>query len=1438
MQAENYIESVYPLSYMQEGMLFLALRLPGSGITTEQIICDLHERVNVEALRKAWQKIIERHSVLRTSLHWQGYRNPIQKVHHQVEMPWKFIDWSELSDDEQNAQFLAFLEDDCRLGFDFAEPPLMRLTLIRLRENDYRLIWSVDHVLLDGRSFSIILSEVFTLYEAIREGRSLELKIPQPYEEYVRWLRARNLKHDEAFWREELKGFSAPTPICPYRCDENRANEGLIGAEVETRLSLEMTRRLIDLARDNDLGLSTIIQGAWAILLSLFSKNEEVVFGVVRSGRKTLFGNAASMVGLFINTIPLRVKILANLPIISWLKQLRHHQVSLRDYELSPLIEIQKWSEVPPGSPLFESIIVFENYDLNSKIKLQPGNWMHREFKLIELSKYPITLYALGGEQLNLKIGYQKSRCDEESARRLLNYLKKIIEIISEGPYQHLNDLCLLTEDDQKKYLEWSKTFRPLPEGATIHQLVEAQAEKTPEAVALLFEDQNLKYQELNKKANQLARHLRKLGVRPEDLVGICVERSFVMFIGLLGILKAGGAYLPLDPTYPPERLHFMLSDSRASVLLTQARFLNLFSEYKGNIVILDRDWNLIDKESGYNFQSGVRSENLAYVIYTSGSTGRPKGVMIEHRNVINFFTGMDEVIGKEEGGTWLAVTSISFDISVLEVFWTLCRGFRIVIYSGERKFFKEKNHEDHSISQLIKRHQVTHIQCTPSMANMLLMDEESREALSSLKKILIGGEAFPLSLAEELLKISSAEIFNLYGPTETTVWSTVFRVNRHEHGTIPIGRPLANTYIYIVDEKFRQTPLGVPGEILIGGRGVARGYLNNPELTAERFIKNPFTNSNDRLYRTGDLGRYLRDGNIEFLGRIDNQIKIRGYRVEPNEIECVLCKHPNVKDVVVTAREDMFGQKRIVAYVIPKDEHLFRLDEIRAYAANKLPEFMVPAQIIKLKELPKTPNNKIDRKALNSSENEQFEYRTNFEPPITEIEEALAQIWAEALGLEKVGRNENFFSLGGDSLTACGIILNIRRACNIDLPLQSIFSSPTVAALSKKLEEAFQKQASSWENLTIKRTETHYQPPQTPTEKTLAAIWAKILHIDRVGRNHNFFEIGGKSIDAVKLFAEIEREFGKKLPLSTLLQAPTISQLALLIKDEKWKPNWSPLVPIQTNGCKPPFFCVHGHRGNVLNYYPLAHYLGPDQPFYGLQARGLNGEDIGFRTFEDMASEYLNEIKAVQNEGPYILGGWCMGGYIALEMARLLKDETKEPVILVLIDTPHPSYLKLLTNNGIFYRLINKILDRADYEMNVFRAINNEDKIPHIRNKLKAAIHLIQVFAEGSILELFNKIRLKFPYSQAYRLKSLYSLHDMAFKLYNPRPYQGRIVLFRSSKQPRGIGQDPTLGWRDFFGGEVEFREIPGHYINILVEPSIKILAQKLKNLLESIIN
>jgi amino acid adenylation domain-containing protein len=639
----------------------------------------------------------------------------------------------------------------------------------------------------------------------------------------------------------------------------------------------------------------------------------------------------------------------------------------------------------------------------------------------------------------------------ELDSAAIVRQLQSFIPACSSQPEQLLARLPLISTAEQQQLLvDWNQTATPVPTNVCIHHLFEQQVARTPYDIAVAYKSKHLTYQELNTRANQLAHYLLIQGVKPDTLVGLQMERSIEMVVGLLAIHKAGAAYLPLDPDFPADRLALMIEDSQTPIILTQQRLISTLARSAGvRVIAIDTSWHEIAQQPKTNPQTEVKPENLAYIIYTSGSTGKPKGVMVEHRNAVNFFTGMDARIG-DAPGVWLAVTSLSFDISVLEIFWTLTRGFKVVIYNAKKQLEPE-----HSIAGLIDRHQVTHLQCTPSMAGLLIGDPNTAKAIGQIQSMMVGGEALTESLALQLQQHVGGQVHNMYGPTETTIWSTTHALKAVE-GVVPLGRPIANTQLYILDKLQQPVPVGIAGELLIGGKGVTRGYLNRPDLTSERFIPNPFSEDPlERLYQTGDSVRYRADGNLEFLGRIDFQVKIRGYRIELGEIETILGRHETIREVAIVVREDIPGDKRIVAYFIAQPGTQPTPATLRAHLRAQLPEYMVPANFVQLQVFPLTPNKKVDRKAF-PAQKVSAPSAVPAQPIINHqtTEQSLIEIWQKVLQIDEVDPNGNFFSLGGNSLVAVTSIEEIRSTLNVELPLISLFRSPTILGLVKEIEQ------------------------------------------------------------------------------------------------------------------------------------------------------------------------------------------------------------------------------------------------------------------------------------------------------------------------------------------------------------------------------------------------
>ncbi|WP_416212830.1 amino acid adenylation domain-containing protein, partial [Nostoc sp. LEGE 12450] len=1028
-------------------MLFESLYAPDSGVYFEQITCILKGNLDVKTFEQAWQQVVARHPVFRTAFLWESLSRPVQVVYRQVNVTVETYDWRELSALEQQQQLETFLDSERQQGFQVSQAPLMRLHLIQLDGNIYQFVWCHHHLLLDGWSSPLVFKDLLEFYQAISQGESLSNIGILGYRNYIAWLQQQDRDLAEKFWRQKLQGFTTPTPLTvdkPLSVEQHSSY-----SEQQIDLTVPATAAVMSFVRQHQLTMSNLVQATWGLLLSRYSQETDVVFGATVSGRPPELVGVESMVGLFINTLPVRVQISEKTELLDLLKDLQAQQVESEQFSYSSLVEIQGLSDVPRGTSLFKSIVVFENYPVDSAVLEGNKDFSLSNFRWIEQTNYPLTVAVSPGEQLLLKVIYDASRFEEQTISRMLGHFVTMLEAIATNPHQRISQLPILTESEQQQLLvDWNNTQVDYPQDKCIHQLFEEQVELTPDAVAVVFENQHLTYRELNSRANQLAHYLRSLGVKADVLVGICVERSLEMLVGLLGILKAGGAYVPLDPEYPQDRLRFMLEDAAVSVLLTQEKLVEKLQKHQAQVVCLDTDWHFISQLNQDNPITEVQVTNLVYVIYTSGSTGRPKGVMIEHRGLYNLTKAQVQTFALHSDSRTLQFASFSFDASIWEI--VLVLGSGATLYLGT----KDSLLPGKPLIEQLRNHCITNITLPPSALAVIPMEE-----LPALQTIIVAGE----SCSAELIRQWSAgrNFFNAYGPTEATVCATIAKCNEDDE-KISIGKAIANTQIYILDENLQLVPVGVPGELHIGGAGLARGYLNRPELTQEKFIPNPFNNSkfkiqNSKLYKTGDLARYLPDGNIEYLGRIDNQVKIRGFRIELREIEAVMSQYSDVQVCCVIAREDTPGDKRLVSYIVPQAEQTPTVSVLRQFLKEKLPEYMVPSAIVILESLPLTPNGKIDRRALPAPE-PSSELSEKYVAPRTPIEEILSLIWQQVLKVELVGRHDNFFELGGHSLLATQLISRVRSSLKVELPLRSLFVAPTIAQLSPNIQRLQQQ--------------------------------------------------------------------------------------------------------------------------------------------------------------------------------------------------------------------------------------------------------------------------------------------------------------------------------------------------------------------------------------------
>jgi amino acid adenylation domain-containing protein len=1299
----SHIEDSYPLSPMQQGMLYHTLAYPNQGIDIGQMVIALAESLNTAAFEAAWHWLTARHAALRTAFCWTGPDDPCQQVYRTVNLPLTTANWRDLSAPDQTAHLEQFLLTDRRRGFDLRQPPLHRLTLFRLGLADYRCVWTFHHILLDGYSLSILLRELFARYEALCNQQEFQPDLPPPYRTHINWLQQQEWSRAEPFWRCVLQDVTAPTPITVASPPQPALPAAC--AEHETSLPETTTAQLQALAQANRLTLNTLVQAAWAILLSRYSGETDVIFGATRACRYGAVPNAESMVGLLINTLPVRVTVSPHAMLIPWLRDLRMRHLAVSKYQHTPLLTLQTWSNMSPGATLFDSVVVFNHARLGTRLRAQDRAWLHRPIRLISHTNYPLTLSAYGGAALSFCLSYDTRRFAPPTIRRLLRHLTTLLAEMAANPNRRLTDLPMLTGPERRQILvDWNQPDIPAApdSGQTLPQLFEVQVQKQPQRVAVNLPGQaGLTYGELNRQVNRLAHYLRALGVTPNTLVALCLERSPAMVTAILAVLKAGGAYVPLEPALPPARLAFMLQDARCPVLVTQSRLLPTLPHFPGRVVCLDgADAAVIAAQPAANPTGGALAHHLAYAIYTSGSTGQPKAALITHHNVTSLFAATRLWFQFNENDVWTLFHSYAFDFSVWELFGALLHGGRLVLVPRPEQ-----------LAAVLYSEGTTVLNQTPSAFCQLVQAETAgRPKPPALRLIIFGGEALSPANMKPWLDRHGDEhprLVNMYGITETTVHVTyrpITQADLQQPGRSPIGRPIPGWEVFVLNPQGQPAPVGVPGELYVGGAGVAGGYLNRPDLTARRFIPHPFDDTpGGRLYKSGDAARWLPTGELEYLGRLDHQVKIRGYRIELGEIETVLARHPAVGQAVVALNDADNGSGRLTAYVTPAASALPAETELRRFLADHLPDYMLPARFVRLDRLPLTPNGKVDRRAL--------------PPPPAQTETAPAA-------------------------------------------------------------------AGDWR------------------ERRLLEIWAEILGVNGFGPAANFFDLGGHSLGAIRLCSRINAEFGGSLPLSAVLQNPTVAQQAAVLG--LGAPSGeAAVVRLKTGNGKIPIFCLPGNLGNVFtDLGELAGSLTPDRPVYGLQDGPDNPTEVAA-----LARCYVAQLQAVQPRSPYLLAGICAGGLVAYEMARQLDAAGHKVALLALIEPSPPAVFGWRACAQLAGFVLERLVKRSGH-------------------------HLHRLVSQPS------------PDQKSYaRLKAKVIGNTWAAARYRPHPYAGRISLFLTEDSLRRAAGKFAARWRRLAGGGLDLFIIPGNH-NALTRANgavpdpghIRALAEQLERCMEEL--
>jgi amino acid adenylation domain-containing protein len=1045
---EKISEESSALSHGQRALWFLYRLAPESAAYNLLYTARLHFQVDVAALQRSVQALVRRYPILTATYAMNG-KEPVQRLHKDREVQVETIDASSWSPDA----LLQRLNEEGNRPFDLGQGPLLRVKLYILPTRETILSLTIHHIVADLWSLNVLIDELHLLYNADRGDRGGQpAQLPSagaPFTDYVRWQSAMLAGQEgERHWRYWQQKLTGELPVLKLPTDRPRpVVQTYRGASHQFQLSAEISQRLRKLAQAENATLYTLVLAVFELFLSRYAEQEELLIGTPMLGRNRPEDERA--VGYFANPVVLRTNLTGNPTFEDLLRQVRQtviEAIEHQDYPFPLLVERLQPRRDPGYSPLIQALFIWDKPEVQ-----QPGQSQFEPFVIGQQgAPFDLTLTIFEvGDALSADFHYNVDLFDETAIARMGQHFQTLLGSVIAYLQERVLALPMLTDAERQRILvEWNATQSYFPEHICIHQLFEEQAQRTPDTVAVVFEQQRLTYRELNRRANRVAHALVAAGVGPDSFVGVAMERSVEMVVALLAVLKAGAAYVPLEPTYPRERLAYILQDAGLTILLTQSKLRNLFAQNDLRVFSLDADEDLLTSYSDENPASAVRPTSAMYMIYTSGSTGRPKGVVNIHHAVNNRLHWMQQAYQLTQDDRVLQKTPFSFDVAVWEFFWPLLNGARLVVA-------RPGGQQDPAyLAALIQEQQITTLHFVPSMLQAFL-DQPGVERCTSLKRVICSGEALSAELQKRFFEISNADLYNLYGPTEAAIDVTHWHCQRgNDDKSVPIGRPIANTQIYILNRAMQPVPIGVSGELYIGGVGLARGYFNRPELTAEKFVRDPFSDQpGARLFKSGDLARYRSDGAIEFLGRIDSQVKMRGVRIELGEIEAVLAQHPQIKDVVVTAREDKPGNKRLVAYLVlmQTDEQRVGIEELRAYLKEHLPQDMLPAAFVFLDAIPVNSNGKADRAALPAPGSTRPELEASYVAARTEQEEQLVQIWSEVLGLDRIGVQDNFFDLGGASIQS---LQAVNRANESGIPLtpEMLFEYQTIAQLTSVL--------------------------------------------------------------------------------------------------------------------------------------------------------------------------------------------------------------------------------------------------------------------------------------------------------------------------------------------------------------------------------------------------
>ncbi|HEX6292500.1 MAG TPA: amino acid adenylation domain-containing protein [Herpetosiphonaceae bacterium] len=1323
-----------PLSFAQQRLWFLDQLEPNSPLYNIPSMLRIAGPLDASVFERSFNALIGRHEILRTTFTLvEG--QPIQVIAPPAPMKVSSIDLRRLPAHEREATARHLAGEEALQPFDLGRGPLLRITLIQLDDAEVWVLFTTHHTVFDGWSTGVLVGELWQLYRAFTRGEEPSLpELPIQYADYAvwqrRWLQGEMLERMLRYWKQQLgnEHRRGPVPLLELPTDHPRPSvQSNRGKSITFTLPQPLTDALVALSQREQVTLFMTLLTAFQVLLFRYSGQDDLAIGtpIANRNRREL----EPLIGCFINTLVLRTDLSGNPAFRALLHRVRQTTLDAYDHQDLPfevLVDALQPARDLSHNPLFQVMFVMQNTPIQaldlSEFQIGMVDLETRTAKTdVSLEIVPI------GEILTGTFVYTTDLFDRPTIERILAHFVTLLEGVVAEPEMRITHLPLLTgAERQQMLIDWNHSAAECPGEAAIQHVIAAQAARTPDKTAIVFEAGTrervaLTYGELNRRANQLAHSLRDQGVGPEVLVGLYVEPSLELIVGMLAILKAGGAYVPLDPAYPHDHIQCMLQDAGIAILLTLTDLAERLPALQGRIICLDAESSNISRESEANLDVNLDPDTLAYVIYTSGSTGRPKGVLIPHRGLVNLARAQREAFAVMADSRVLQFAALSFDASIAEVAVTLTAGAQLELVPRATPLVGA------DLADVLDRRAITHVTLPPSVLMTL-----PEQPLPALQTLIVAGEACGPELAARWGP--GRRFVNAYGPTETTVCATL-EVGSGDGDLLPIGRPIANTQIYLLDVQLQPVPIGVPGELHIGGVGLARGYHQRPGLTAERFIPDPFsTRPGSRLYRTGDRARYLPDGRIAFLGRIDHQIKIRGFRVELGEIESVLRQHEAVRDALVLMRDE-----RLVAYVVQNNEQrtenrdsaddcsVFSVrcspQDLRTFLQSRLPAYMLPSAFVFLDALPRTPNGKLDRTAL---------------------------------------------------------------------PVPGTRSSDTPGT---------------------------FVAPRDTLEVRLARIWEALLGVQPVGICDNFFELGGHSLLVVRLMAQIQVQLGQKIPLATLFQEPTVEHLARTLRQQRTTPLDTPLIPLQPNGTKLPFFCAHPAAGSVLSYLELARLLGPDQPVYGVQAAGLADEQPPHTRVEDMAAACLAALRAAQPEGPYLLGGWSFGGLVAYEMACHLTAQGHQVGLLALLDSQAPTLEAppSVDQTTLLQWFVGDLSRTFGTDLalsaEAVAAVAPEQRLHYVLEQARSAGMLLSDIDEHNISAYFDVFTASLEAMQSYR----------------PRPYPGRVTLFRAGDRPLDAAGE-TLGWDALAADGVQVQVLPGDHYTILRQPHVTTLANQVR--------